>query len=540
MSKRRTGLSSMGRTRVVLGVAILVVAAAVWGVSETQRSTAERIFNETRAADRMLTAMLDQETGLRGFALTRQRAFLEPFVSGVREFNDAAAEARRHAGGPEQRAAIDRMARTATGWRTLAEEEVAVLGLDRDRELRLGETARRKTIFDSFRRQSAALTAKLTREREEKLARAGWVSVVVILLLAGVFGGFGFYYVERQAKRSRARRARERDYRRTQSEFAETMQVMRTEGEAHELVKSHLERTIAGAEVTVLNRNNSDNRLHLATGVTDDALSEKLVDAEPESCLAVRLGRGYEQGCDSDPLLTCELCGKSATEVRCTPSLVGGEVIGSVLVRNDRALAQEECERVADSVSQASPVLANLRNLAIAENRAATDALTGLPNSRSCRDNIKRMVAHAGRTVTPLSAVMFDLDHFKQINDRFGHGAGDDVLASVGEVVNATVRGSDFGGRYGGEEFLLLLPGADHEGAIEVSEKLRTAIEALEFQQIELKVTASFGIASYPLDALDADALIRMSDRALYAAKAKGRNRVEIIDSRTQPQPQDA
>jgi diguanylate cyclase (GGDEF)-like protein len=185
-------------------------------------------------------------------------------------------------------------------------------------------------------------------------------------------------------------------------------------------------------------------------------------------------------------------------------------------------------------------VLANLRNLAIAENRAATDALTGLPNSRSCRDNLKRMVAHAGRTVTPLSAVMFDLDRFKQINDRFGHGAGDDVLAGVGEVLNATLRGSDFGGRYGGEEFLLLLPGTDHEGAIEVSEKLRSAIEALEFQQIELRVTASFGIASYPLDALDADALIRMSDRALYAAKAKGRNRVEIIDSRAEPQPADA
>ena len=153
----------------------------------------------------------------------------------------------------------------------------------------------------------------------------------------------------------------------------------------------------------------------------------------------------------------------------CTPSLVGGEVIGSVLLRNDRPLGAEERERVEDSVSQAAPVLANLRNLAIAENRAATDALTGLPNSRSCRDNLKRMVAHAGRTVSPLSAVMFDLDHFKRINDRFGHGSGDDVLAGVGEVLGATLRGSDFGGRYGGEEFLVLLPGTDQAGALELS-----------------------------------------------------------------------
>jgi diguanylate cyclase (GGDEF)-like protein len=519
-----------------MAVAIVGVAAAVWGVSETQRSTAERIFNETQAADAMFKAMLEQETGLRGFALTRERPFLEPFIRGVREFNIATDDARELAGNDEQRRTIDEMTRTANRWRTLAEQEIAFVGLNPNRPLRVDAVERRKQLFDSFRRQSSDLTAKLTAERREKLSRAGLISVVAILLLALVFGGLGFFFVEREARRVRARRRRERDYRRTQSEFAETMQIMRSEGEAHELVKSHLERTIEGGEVTVLNRNNSDNRLYAATAVDGvPALAEKLVDAEPDSCLAVRLGRQYECGPEVEPLLHCELCGKSAAEIVCTPSLVGGEVIGSVLVRGERSLDLEERERVADSVSQASPVLANLRNLAIAENRAATDALTGLPNSRSCRDNLKRMVAHAGRTVSPLSAVMFDLDHFKQINDRFGHGAGDDVLASVGEALRATLRGSDFGGRYGGEEFLMLLPGTDQSGALQVSEKLRTAIEKLEFQQPELEVTASFGIATYPLDALDADGLIRMSDRALYAAKAKGRNRIELMEGVVSP-----
>jgi diguanylate cyclase (GGDEF)-like protein len=307
---------------------------------------------------------------------------------------------------------------------------------------------------------------------------------------------------------------------------------MRDEAEAPELVKSHLQRTIDGVDVTVLNRNNSDNRLYAATAVDGDpALAERLIDAEPDSCLAVRLGAAHEQGGEIDPLLSCELCGRSSADVLCTPSLVGGEVIGSVLVRNQRPLGAEERERVADSVSQAAPVLANLRNLAIAESRAATDALTGLPNSRSCRDTLKRMVAHAGRTVTPLAAVMLDLDHFKQINDRFGHGAGDDVLAGVGEALVAALRGSDFGGRWGGEEFLMLLPGTDHAGALEVAEKLRVAVAALDFQQPELRVTASFGVAAYPLDALDADTLLRTADRALYAAKAKGRNRIELFDS---------
>lgn len=536
-------MSGANRTRLVLAVAVGVVALAVWVVSETQRSTAERVFDESRAASRMLTAMLDQETGLRGFAITRERAYLQPFVDGVRDFNDAAADARRLAGESGHRQVLDEMVGTARRWTTLAEQEVGIIGTDPKNAQRPAEIRKRKRLFDSFRSESDALQEKLEDERSEQLARAGLISVVVILVLALVFFGLGLYFIEREVRRVRARRDRERRYRDTQAEFAGAMQIMRDEAEAHELVKSHLERTIDGVDVTILNRNNSDNRLYAATAVDGDAaLAEKLVDAEPESCLAVRLGRAHEQGVAADPLLSCDLCGKSAAEVLCTPSLVGGEVIGSVLVRADRALRGQERERVADSVAQASPVLANLRNLAIAETRAATDALTGLPNSRSCRDNLKRMVAHAGRTVSPLSAVMFDLDHFKQVNDRFGHGAGDDVLAGVGEALTATLRGSDFGGRYGGEEFLLLLPGTDQAGALAVSEKLRTAIEALEFQQPELTVTASFGIATYPLDALDADALVRMADRALYAAKAKGRNRVELIDTagRHEDVPQDA
>ncbi len=535
-------MSGANRTRLILAVAVGVVAFAVWAVSETQRSTAERVFDESHAAARMQAAMLDQETGLRGFALTRERPYLQPFVDGVRNFNAAADDARDLAADGEQRRLIGQVTRTANRWRRLAEQDIGYVGLQRSKgALRPPKISERKELFDDFRRRSDSLQRQLEQERKDSLARAGLISVAVIVLLAVVFFAAGLYLIERELRRVRARRERERRYRETQGEFADAMQIMRDESEAHQLVKAHLERTIEAADVAILNRNNSDNRLYAATAI-DGApeLATKLVDAEPESCLAVRLGHAHEQGYGIDPLLSCELCGKSATEVLCTPSLVGGEVIGSVLVRSDRQLGVEERERVADSVSQAAPVLANLRNLAIAENRAATDALTGLPNSRSCRDNLKRMVAHAGRTVTPLSAVMLDLDHFKQINDRFGHGAGDDVLAGVGEVLNATLRGSDFGGRYGGEEFLVLLPGADHEGALEVSEKLRCAIEALEFQQIELKATASFGIASYPLDALDADALIRMADRALYAAKAKGRNRVEIIDSRTEPQPQDA
>ena len=180
-----------------------------------------------------------------------------------------------------------------------------------------------------------------------------------------------------------------------------------------------------------------------------------------------------------------------------------------------------------ETVAQSAPVLANLRNLAIAESRALTDVLTGLANKRSIEDTLKRMSAQAGRTLSPLAAVMLDLDHFKQINDLFGHDRGDDVLAAVGSTITQTLRDSDVAGRYGGEEFLLLLPDINREGALEAAERLRAAIGALRVPGENRNVTASLGVAVLPDDAGDGAQLQRRADRALYAAKKSGRNRVE-------------
>jgi diguanylate cyclase (GGDEF)-like protein len=210
----------------------------------------------------------------------------------------------------------------------------------------------------------------------------------------------------------------------------------------------------------------------------------------------------------------------------CEPLLVSGEVIGSVLVAHAGPPDQRSRQRIRETVSQAAPVLGNLRNLAIAELRAATDRLTGLPNQRAVQDTLKRMVAQASRTITPLTAVLLDLDHFKQVNDLYGHDRGDEVLAAVGVAMRNAVRDSDFVGRYGGEEFLLLLPSTDTDGAIQVAEAVRVAISAIQIPTIEQRITASAGVATLPRDAGDSVTLFRAADRALYAAKNSGRNRV--------------
>jgi diguanylate cyclase (GGDEF)-like protein len=130
-------------------------------------------------------------------------------------------------------------------------------------------------------------------------------------------------------------------------------------------------------------------------------------------------------------------------------------------------------------------VLGNLRTLAIAENHASTDALTGLPNRRALQDTLKRMVAHAGRTLEPLAALAVDLDHFKQVNDRHGHDKGDEVLAAVGALLDESLRASDFASRAGGEEFCVLLPSTDLAGALEIAEKLRAAIARVEVPGVD-------------------------------------------------------
>jgi diguanylate cyclase (GGDEF)-like protein len=182
-------------------------------------------------------------------------------------------------------------------------------------------------------------------------------------------------------------------------------------------------------------------------------------------------------------------------------------------------------------VNQAAPVLANLRNLAIAEIRAATDSLTGLPNKRAVTDTLKRMFAQASRTGGALSIVLLDLDHFKDINDRHGHPVGDQALANVGAVLRSVLRAGDFAGRNGGEEFALLLPGTDVSAARDIAERVRAGIGEISLPGVDVTVTASLGIAGYPDHAAALDRLERLADAALYLAKRSGRNRVEVATS---------
>lgn len=172
--------------------------------------------------------------------------------------------------------------------------------------------------------------------------------------------------------------------------------------------------------------------------------------------------------------------------------------------------------------------------------KATHDSVTETLNRRAVIEALERELARALRQHTPLAVAMLDLDYFKQVNDRFGHLAGDAVLRSVAERIEKSLRPYDVVGRYGGEEFLLVLPGCDLEQALEVAERLRQGLAAspVSFDKRQIKVTTSIGIAALTLERVEeSNELIKLADDALYRAKQSGRNCSQVMSHRPVPLP---
>jgi diguanylate cyclase (GGDEF)-like protein len=209
------------------------------------------------------------------------------------------------------------------------------------------------------------------------------------------------------------------------------------------------------------------------------------------------------------------------------PLRVGSSDFGS-LVLSCESFDADQVETAASLAAQVVVALENARLHRIVERQALVDSLTGLANRRSFEATLRAELARAARFGDSVSVVFADLDDFKQVNDRHGHAAGDEVLKAFAAALQRTVRESDVAGRWGGEEFALVLPGTDIEGGARLAERARATIESHELQMPngeQLSVTASFGVAAYP-ESHELGELLAAADSALYAAKREGKNRV--------------
>lgn len=207
-------------------------------------------------------------------------------------------------------------------------------------------------------------------------------------------------------------------------------------------------------------------------------------------------------------------------------------VYGSAVQRNKelqetQADLQTANEELADQQEKLAVVNQQLVKL------ATLDALTGLHNRRAFNQRLQEELNRATRQQSPLSIVMMDVDHFKSINDDFGHLIGDEVLMELAELLRETSRESDFLARYGGEEFAVLLPSADREGALQWAERMRVCVENHTWRH--RPVTLSLGVTTNSLgyEPVNPSEFVDEADKALYAAKSGGRNRVAQFEPET-------
>jgi len=245
--------------------------------------------------------------------------------------------------------------------------------------------------------------------------------------------------------------------------------------------------------------------------------------------------------------LASSLCEQATVDARSALAYPLGEVsdrpLGLVSVaREGGPFSQEEVELFSYLSGQAALSIENVDLHELVQRQAVTDEATGLFNHRRFQEVIGGEVERARRFDQPLGLVILDLDHFKQVNDTYGHQQGDRVLRAVARVLRDFSREIDEPARYGGEEFAVALPQTDLDGAYSLAERVRVEVEALGIERLDgqgdLSVTASFGVSALPDNSEDKDGLIAAADAALYRAKRNGRNRTEradVLSTKTAP-----
>ena len=291
--------------------------------------------------------------------------------------------------------------------------------------------------------------------------------------------------------------------------------------------------TLADTAMIVVAGNEMSDSFVVMSGRKVEGDASELLHEEGPLGVAFRLrdGRAVEVGAGPGSL---ELQMGFANFL-CAPLRIGESCLGVVAIANrNTGFETANREIVEASAEQIALALERYRFLAVVQRQASIDDLTGLHNHRYMVDYLDQQIALAERMSSPLALLMLDIDHFKDLNDTYGHGAGDEALRSFAGVLQTSIRRSDLAARYGGEEFIVVMPDTDRLEAEIVAQKIRTMVEEMKFSIPTLKkplsITVSIGGAAYPQNTGSAGDLIRIADRSLYIAKNSGRNRVHMSE----------
>ncbi|WP_009632303.1 diguanylate cyclase [Synechocystis sp. PCC 7509] len=316
------------------------------------------------------------------------------------------------------------------------------------------------------------------------------------------------------------------------SEISDVLQACRTIEEAYTAISTFLKLMFPDVPGGIFLINSSKNVVEAVVNWGDLPMTSNTFFT-PNDCWALRRGRLHFAGTLHGSLQCQHLTHPLPTASLCVPMIAQGEALGMLYLSSlESGTAIEAKQQLAVTVAEhISLALANIKLREKLENQSIRDPLTGLYNRRYMEESLDREIFRCDRKHQPLGIIMLDVDHFKRFNDTFGHEAGDSVLKELGDFLQKYVRGSDIACRYGGEEFILILP----EGSLEITskraEQLREGIKHLnlKYRHEPLgQITLSLGVASFPEHGMSGQDVIREADAALYKAKQEGRDAVRL------------
>lgn len=326
----------------------------------------------------------------------------------------------------------------------------------------------------------------------------------------------------------------------TLGEFGRLLQSCLNSEEAYRIIQSYCHKLFpyfsGGVYLTAAAR----NLVQIVTSWGEPGASEP--SFAPDECWALRGGRMHFVAEQNMPAQCGHMPHHPELSYFCLPLMAQGEAMGILHIECQSDIEFEHSEdweefkksrqELASAVAEhVALALANLQLRETLRTQSIRDPLTGLFNRRYMEESLQREVLRASRTNATIGILLLDIDHFKQYNDTFGHEAGDAVLKGIGRLLQKQVRGDDIACRFGGEEFVLIMPGALPEVAQQRAERVREAVRHLTVNfhgQTLGSITVSIGVAIYPLQGSDAESVLQCADKALYRAKESGRDQAVL------------
>jgi diguanylate cyclase (GGDEF)-like protein len=517
----------------MLALMPLTIVAEIAGslLTNSEQTEAMEIQNGMRDARIGQQALVDANASAQAYLFTRSPAALEAHFHAREQINhtlDTAFRDMEAAPGIAKRAAL-----LQAQWRrNIASARDGAMNRREMASAWAAAEVHLSAIRDSVDRfltaqniRSAALAAQIERSRAWVLALQIIVGGLALLGLAYAFRAGASEARARNRATEEAVAAREQ----VESLFqmADLLQSASGYDDANAVLSTTASRLLPGFGGTLYVFNNSRDRLDKAAvwnHAEPDALPEFLA---PTSCWAVKRGK-WHLNCSETASLHCDHYSGTRAVLE-MPMMARGELYGLLSFSAVGGEAKQhllEARSVATALADAmSLALANIGLRERLRNQAIKDQLTGLYNRRYMEDMLERLTGLAERSGRPFSLIMIDLDHFKNLNDEHGHAAGDAALKRAAEALLGSLRDTDVGCRYGGEELVVLLPDCSLDDALLKAESLRARIESSG--DGSLRITASLGVATIPETSTTPVSLVAMADAALYRAKKAGRNRVE-------------